>query len=438
MFLTYLHQEGYPVYVANTTSQVWGELVGGQKLVYLLIGADHKLDTPYVKEISSGYNSGQISLLIAEGNTTNSGMLGALGATATGHAINDSNSFFVDQRVFTVDLRLPGQSSSSTMMTQGVIDIASPILLNSSSTLKPVATTSPFSTDSKNATVGPRTVVAAGSSAAGARAIVLSDSAPFTNFLFNYTDQQVGIDEKSFVADMLDWVDPGKNTTILLDSSLYSPPEPPKYDVGLPVGPLVTYTIEQSLSGLNSYYSGLPSQVSAFLGGVGIPISDAVASALIAVLLLISVYGAITRWFATERKGNDDLPKGSVEQTIVAQSRARMDFLQSAHSRAGYLLAIRQLYDVVDSILVTEFGRGISSMGEGTLAAKIGAEDARQAMGLLLHLSRLREYAVGERRFLFPPVLRWRALACGVTGETEWFLGRLGMTIADEMVTTLR
>jgi hypothetical protein len=357
-------------------------------------------------------------------------MLGTLGASVTRHAITDPTSFFVDQHVFTIEMRLPDSSSP----TEGVIDIASPITLNSSSTLKAVARTSSSSTDSGNLTEDPRTVVAAGTSAAGARAIVLSDSAPFTNLLFNYTDSQEGIDEKSFVSAMLNWVDPGKNTTILFDASLYSGPKPPKYEAGLPIGPLVTYGIEQSLSGLNSYYSSLPSQVSGFLGGIGIPVSDAVASALIAVLLLVSVYGAITRWLAPEGKGKDDLPQEDVERTIVAQSRARADFLRNVHSKAGYLAAMRQLYDVLDSMVEAEFGSGISTIEEGTLAARIGPDDARQAMELFGSLSRLREYAMGERRFLFPPVLRWSALTSRVTSDAEAFLNLLGMTTDAEMM----
>ena len=233
---------------------------------------------------------------------------------------------------------------------------------------------------------------------------------------------------------MLNWVDPGKNTTILFDASLYAGPKPPKYEAGLPVGPLVTYSIEQSLSGLNSYYSNLPSQVSGFLGGIGIPVSDAVASALIAVLLLVSVYGAITRWLAPEGKGKDDLPQGDVERTIVAQSKARVDFLRDAHSKAGYLAAMRQLYDVLDSVVGAEFGSGISTIEEGTLAAKMGADEARQAMELFRSLSRLREYAMGETRFLFPPVLRWSALTSRVTNEAEAFLNLLGVTTAAEVM----
>jgi hypothetical protein len=275
-------------------------------------------------------------------------------------------------------------------------------------------------------------VVATGTSASGARALLLTDSAPFTNFLFNYTQPQGGVDEKAFVAAMVSWVDPGKNTTILFDTSRYVAPPPLKFEAGLPLGPLVAYAIEQDLSGLNGYYAAFPSQVSGFLGGLGIHVSEGVATALVALVLLLSVYGAITRWFAPEKKGNDDQPQPSVERTIAAESRARVDFRETSRSKGGYVAALAQLYDVLDSVLVSEFGKGISSVEESELAAKVGADDARRAKELFLSLSKLHDYALGNKRFLFPPVLRWRALTAKRTSEAEAFLNRLGITIGGE------
>jgi hypothetical protein len=423
-FLSYLHQAGYHVTVANDTQEVMTTLLGQQKAVYLIVGPDLAMTNLEVSAVKGGYASGRISALIAEGNTTNSAMLGTFGAQATGAPIVDPTSSFQDKRVFTIDLSLGSTSAT------GVIDIASPLLLDSSSPLHAAAVTSPSSTDGGNADIGPRTVVAAGTSPSGARALVLTDSAPFTNFLFNHT--QGAVDEKGFVAAMLSWVDPGKGATILFDNSQYIGAKPPKFEAGLPIGPLVAYGIEQSLSGLNSYYASFPSQVSGFLGGFGIHISDGLASALVALILLISVYGAVTRWFAPEKKGRDDRPLPSVERTIVAQSRARADFLQTSRSKGGYVATLAQLYEVLDSIVVGEFGSGISSVSEGTLAEKIGADDARRAKKLFLSLSKLHHYASGDMRFLFPPVLRWRALTSRMTSDTEAFLNRLGITIAGE------
>jgi Domain of unknown function (DUF4350) len=438
-FLSYLRGTGYHVTVANDSQQLMRSLnrTRGEKAVYLLIGPDLALSGPELQTIKSGYQSGGISVLIAEGNTTNSALLRTFGAEAQGTPIVDPGSPFQDKRVFTVDLTLGSTSAT------GLIDIASALILNSSSDLHAAGASSnssyyhTFSCSNNShcssfTPLGQATVVGAGSSPSGARAVVLTDSAPFTNFLFNYTQPQVGVDEKGFVAAMVSWVDPGKNATIVFDSSHYVGPAAPKFEVGLPVGPLVAYGIEQSLSGLNGYYASFPSQVSGFLGGFGVHVSDGVATALVALILLISVYGAVARWFAPEKKGNDDLPPPKVERTIVAESRARVDFLQTARSKGSYVATLAQLYDVLDSIVVREFGSGISSVEEGALAAKIGAEDARRAMELFLSLSKFHDYASGKMRFLFPPVLRWRALTSRTTSDAEAFLNRLGITMAGE------
>jgi len=423
MFLTYLHQSGYRVIVANTSQDVVTNLLGTQKLVYLLVGPDTAATSLEVQYFEGGFSRGTFSALIAEGNTTNQDLLATFGAKVTGAPIVDPTSIFQDKRVFTVDLSLGAATAT------GVIDISSP-LEGSSGVLNPVATTSPTSYDLGNSTAGPRTVVAAAHSGSGSRAVVITDSAPFTNFLFNYT--QGGVDEKAFVAAMLSYVDPGKGATILFDASHYLGARPPKFSAGLPIGPLVAYAIEQSLSGLNSYYASFPSQVSGFLGGFGIHVSDGLATALVALLLLTSVYGAVTGWFAPEKKGKDDQPQPSVERTIVAQSRARADFLQTSRSKGGYIATLGQLYEMLDSVVVEEFGTGISSVEESALAAKIGVDDARRAKKLFLSLSKFHDYASEEGRFLFPPVLRWRALTSRTTGDAEAFLNRLGMSIAGE------
>jgi hypothetical protein len=424
MFLAYLHQAGYRVTVANTTDEVVASLLGQQKLVYVLVGADNALTPLEVQDFQFGYQHGTFSALIAEGNTTNTDLLATFRVAVTGGAIVDPTSTFQNKEVFTVNTFGLGEASAT-----GVIDIACPVLLSSSS-LAPAAVTSPSSHDLLNSTIGQRTVVAAGTSPSGSRAVVITDSAPFTNFLFNYT--QGPVDEKVFVAAMLGYVDPGKGTQILFDASHYKPAAAPKFQMGLPVGPLAAYTIEQSLTGLNSYYASFPSQVSGFLGGYGIHVSPGLASALVALILLMSVYGALTRWFAPEKRGKDDQPQPSVERTIVAESRARVDFLQTSRSKEGYVATLAQLYEVLDSIVVAEFGAGVATVEERVLAERVGAEEARNAKRLFLSLSKFHDYASGERRFLFPPVFRWRALTARTTRDAEAFLNRLGITIAGE------
>jgi len=421
MFLSYLHQAGYPVVVANDTGEVMTYLLGQQRIVYVLVGPDYQATQLEVSAVRGGFAAGRVSALIAEGNTTNDDLLGVFGAQSTGASITDPTSTFQDRRVFTVEMAL----GSATEV--GVIDIASPIVLLGSSTLQPVAQTSALSVDAQSDALGPRAVVAAGPSSTGARAVVVSDSGPFTNFLFNYT--QGGVDEKAFVSAMVSYVDPGKGATVVVDNSEYAPAKPPKVQAGLPIGPLVAYGMEQSLSSLNGFYSSFPSQISQFFQGFGVDVSPGAATAVVALILLLSVYAAITRWFAPEKRGNDDQPVPGVERKIVAQSRERAEFLQTARSKSGYVRALAQLYEVLDSIVVGEFGAGMASVGEAALASRVGADEARRAKRLFLNLSRLHEYAIGERRFLLPPVLRWRALASRTTKEAEAFLNTLGITI---------
>jgi hypothetical protein len=426
MFLTYLRSSGYHVIVANTSQQVTTDLGGQKKLVYLLIGPDLKMSNSDLLLVSKGYQSGRISALIAEGNTTNSDLLQTYGAYTNGAPIIEPASPFQDKRVFNVYISLGSAGAT------GLIDIASSLQLFPQYHLTAVALTSPGSSDIRNPTLGQRIVAASGTSQSGARALLLTDSAPFTNFLFNYSSPQAGVDEKNFVGTMVSWVDPAKNATIVFDNSLYVGPAPPKFQLGLPIGPLVAYAIEQDLAGLNTYYASFPSQISGYLAGVGINVSDGVATALVALVLLLSVYGAVTKWFAPEKKGRDDLPPPNVERTIVAESAARIDFLQTSRSKSSYVATLAQLYELLDSIVAGEFGRGIASIEESDLAPKVGADEARRAKKLFATLSKLHEYATGKKRFLFPPVLRWRALTSRTTGDAEAFLNRLGITIAGE------
>ena len=426
MFYSYLRHSGYHVTLANNSQQVVAGLSGKQRVVYLLIGPDSALSAQERNAVSAGFTGGG-SALISEGNTTNAPLLQSFAASTNGAPIFDPTSSFQDKRVFTVDLTL----GSTT--TKGLIDIASPLTASPSTLLSVAAKTSPSANDSRNPSLGPRAVAMTGlSPSKNARVLMMTDSAPFTNFLFNYTQPQQGVDEKAFVASMVSWVAPSKNATILFDNAHYAPPASPKSQVGLPIGPLVVFALEQNLAGLNSYYATFPSAVSGYLGGLGVHVSDGLARALVAMLLLLTTYGAVTRWFAHEKKGRDDAPPRNVERTIVAESRARVDFLQTSRSKGSYVATLAQLYEVLDSVATGEFGKGISAIEESELAARIGADEAIRAKRLIVSLSKLHDYASGKKRFLLPPVLRWRALTRRMTGDAEAFLNRLGMTIAGE------
>ena len=100
MFLSYLHQAGYHVTVANSTQEVMASLGGQQKVVYLLVGADNNADdSRSYGTFKSGYDAARFSALIAEGNTTNEG-------TFSRHIRSDDDGVPHSRP----DLHLPGQA----------------------------------------------------------------------------------------------------------------------------------------------------------------------------------------------------------------------------------------------------------------------------------------------------------------------------------------
>jgi hypothetical protein len=212
-FLSSLKQSGYHVVLVNDTQTEQRLLLNGSS-VLMLLGADLQLSQGEVQSIRSRYQIGQLSILIAEGNTTNKAFLGTVyGATVSGAAIVDKSSPFKDQRVFPVTLKLGATPET------GVIDIASPIQANSGSVLRPAASSSPDSFDAQDSRLGARTVVATGTNAAGSRTVLITDSAPFTNSLFGYNQSA---DEKGFVGSMVDWVTrSNKSQTVLYDNYHY-------------------------------------------------------------------------------------------------------------------------------------------------------------------------------------------------------------------------
>src|SRR5438128_7847879 len=104
-FLSSLKQSGYHVVLVNDTQTEQRLLLNG-KSVFMLLGADLQLSQGEVQSIRARYQSGQLSILLAEGNTTNAAFLGTVfGATVSGAAIYDRSSPFKDQRIFTVTLK---------------------------------------------------------------------------------------------------------------------------------------------------------------------------------------------------------------------------------------------------------------------------------------------------------------------------------------------
>jgi len=89
---------------------------------------------------------------------------------------------------------------------------------------------------------------------------------------------------------------------------------------------------------------------------------------------------------------------------------------------------LARLYEVFDDIMTKEFGFGVSSVSLEELQTRFG-ERAGEAFKLFADLRRMYEYANGKRRFLFPPVFRWKSHVSRLTTRAEETLNQLGMTI---------
>ena len=419
-FLTFLHQSGFHVVLVNDT-QTEQSLLSSGRAVLLLLGADLPLSQTEVQAIGTRYGNGQLSLLVAEGNKTNDAFLNTLyNVGVSGAPIFDRASAFKDQRVFTVTLNL-GRAPIS-----GIIDIASPIRIASGSVLRSVADSSSVSNDSLNSQLGARTVIAAGTNAARSRTVLITDSAPFTNYLFVYNQSA---NERSFVGNMVEWVtQSNRSVTILYDTYHYKSATP-TFSFGIPVGPLVAYVLEQSLAGLDNYYATFPAQVQDFFQHFGISVPETLARIAIALLLLLSIYGAVTRWFAPEKKGKDDQPLPSTERSIVAESKSRVDFLTTSRNKSFYVATLARLYEVFDDIVLRELGTGVSSVGVEQLKERLGEHGGEEAFKLFTDLRKIYEYANGGRRLLLPPVFRWKSRVSALTGRAEEIMNKLGMTM---------
>jgi hypothetical protein len=421
-FLTFLRSSGYHVLLVNDSQSEQSQITL-KRAVLFLIGADVPLTSSELQTIQARYNAGALSLLVAEGNKTNEGLISTLfRADVSGAAIIDPTSAFRDKRVFTITVSL-GPSP-----TAGVIDIASPIRFGSRA-LRPAANSSSLSVDTLDQKIGPRTVVGVGTSPGGARSLLITDSAPFANYLFDYTDKA---DERAFVGSLVDWTTrSNKSATILFDNFHYTS-TPPKFSLNLPVGPIVAYLLELQLQGLDSYYSASSSNSPNILQSFGIPLSNSLLQVLLSIILLFAAYGAVTKWFAPEKKGKDDQPLPSIERQIVAESRARVDFLKTSRNKSFYVATIARLYEIIDEIVTKEFGTSVSSISPERLIQRLGTQKGGDAVKLFAELRKIYEHAQGKRRFIFPPVIRWKSRVSRLTRRAEQFLNEIGMTIAGE------
>ncbi|MDG6907566.1 MAG: hypothetical protein JRN20_17470 [Nitrososphaerota archaeon] len=422
---TLLKHQGYNVKIANTTQQELS-FASTSGVVFFLISPDSPISSSTAQTLFSRYQRGELSLVLAEANSTNEApLLSAFGANVTGAAINDTTSSFSDQRIFDITMNLGSVIS-------GEIDIGSPIILKNS-ILTPVAESPASSIDSRNSTLGQRTVIAATSSASSSRAILVSSPSPFTNCGLG---QCTNLNDTSLVLSMTNWASAGNTSRpIVIDGSLYTPTIPP-VGLGIPVGWIMLQVLKGTLSSFGgANLSQLSSSSSGFsLFGFTIPkIFVTLIQLAIALLLLYIIRGRIRAWFATEKPVKDDQPLPVIEKDIVSESKEKVDFLTMSRSKSFYVATLAQLYEVIDDVARLELGAGTKDLSMETLNARLGPEKATRAYKNLQELSKYYDYANSKGRFLLPPGLSWKRKVNSMTTWAEQFLNDLGMTMAGKV-----
>jgi len=445
LFFNSLRHAGYSVVLTNSSSDLDQELDKPGRAAFFLIGADNlftgkesgnPLRPNNLDLLRERYENGTMSFLMAEGNfTDNTTLLQMFHASISGAAIVEPGSSFRNKQVFVVNATLGAERIPV------VLDIASPItLLHSniivnntqpvlflSDSLNSSGRTTTASYDTINDTVGSRTVLATGQSL-NARVALISDSGPFTNYAYNSTanffgyNSAVGEIESTFTSKLVDWVTQSdKSLRIIYDNSHYAAKNlSVGTNVGLRVGPLFAHLLELYISYTGNLYNGLVSNLGPYLG------------AFFGIFLASAMYGSLTKWYASEPRGKDDQPVPSVEKSIVAQSPGRLDFQRIIRDKGFYVARLSQLYTTLGDLLERELGTPIDAVTKEQLSPRIGLEEALRAENMLARLSKIHEYSLGKRRFLFPPVLIWKRSTRKRFEEVEDFLNKLGLTITGE------
>ncbi len=420
-FIGYL-RSNYRVVIVNSTESLLAQMNNTGRMTYLLIGPDrgHGLSSEEARVISNRYLNGSLSLLIAEGNSTNNAFLSYLfHIKVPGDVIRDLTSPFLDDRVFTSPVEL-GQDNVTA-----VFDIASPIILQNPSGMIPFARSSPNSTEISNdpllhanETRGQRTVAVSGVMNSS-RAIIVSDSAPFST-AYSVRLPRFGVDEQAFVKSMMEWLTiSDKNTTIVLDNVHYRSLAinvPGSSNISLPIGRLFAAALSYWISSTDSIYSGLTKSTGVF-------------AILIVILTTWSIYGVLVSKYSSENRGKDDRPLPRIERNILAESREKVNFRTTTRTSGFYASTLQQLNVVLGQVLTREFGLDTSSITIDPLASRLGEQGARRAIRIFARLSDIAEFAEGKRRFLFPPIIRWKRTTEVLTGEVEEILNALGLTI---------
>src|SRR3989449_11207279 len=426
-YLAHLESK-YEVTIVNDTDRLQAALNQPGRKAYFLLGPDenHNLTAREAQLISSQYQTGTLSLLLVEGNRTNNAFLNStFDVQVRGDAIvdnSDHNNFWTHKphgQIFPVNATLDGQT------VKGLIDVASPVIIGSNDKMWVVATSSVNSTEislDQNVTadtqLGPRTVIAAAQTNDN-RALLISDSSPFSTE-YNQTFPMLGINETAFAMTLTEWVthsDP--TTTIIVDNTHYIPPaivNTSGFSIGIPVGRIFALILAIYLRLSNQFYTGFLDITRPYL-------------LVIALFTTWGFYGTLTKRYAKEKRGKDDEQVAWIEKSILAESREKKDFLTTSRKKGFYVATLDQLYNVLDSLVEREFGTTITDVGLDQLTTRLGEKQAMQGEKLFKRLGSIAKYGRGEKRLLFPPVLRWKSTTRNLTSQAERILNQLGVTM---------
>lgn len=408
MFLKYLREEGYNVILLNSS----GQLNTVKQGVYMLIGPDTAVSSEDVQYIKSLFDKGTLSMLIAEGNATNNNLLEEIfGASVSGASVVVPSSYFLDKRVFIVSFSLEGKTYS------GVLDIAS--YLSSLGKMTVLASTPPDSYDTSSSIRGPRSVIALYESNYS-KAMIVTDSGPFTNKLLDLTN----INERNFTFGLVTWVSGGRtNETIYLDNYHYTITQP-KYVFGLPIGPLFDYALSIAISNLNNYYQQLPSSIQSYLH-----LSYFDASIIAGLLVLFTAYGLIRRTIQKEKPTNDDAELPEFESKMVSISESRLEFNELVKKKSFYVATCERLYEIVNDIVAKEYGEQLEKLAEDADNPII--KNDIQSRKFVIEITRIHYYATGKKRILIPPVINWKKKVVQLNRMAEDFLSKMNLKIAN-------
>lgn len=419
-FIALARAMGYQVLLANSSAEVFRLPTPADRVVYVLLGPDLALSSQEREVIETSFHAGRVSVLIAEGNVTNNALLGDLFALeVTGSVLIDPTSPYEDKRILPAAIRLDGD------MHYIVLNVASRLRgLSLQAYLNVVGVTSSNTYEDVDRRVGSRPVAAAVQQPAGSRAFVLTDSGPFLNNMLSASSPPELRGTRAFVSALLTWLTYGDTSIpLVVDNAHYAAGAQQPSLVTPTIGSMVSAALATALESFNTQYDTV-------VGGLAFPLL--LGSALLAVL---SIYAGLRRWLGKEGVGRDDLQPPRMEAEFLVESPLKIQLRTGKRTGSFYADALARLHDVLDDLMHREFRSsldGVLAGDYGALEAKLGSAGAQRFARHARELRRIKERVEGKRRFLFPPILRWRATFRRTIGGVDELLKSLGIYLVEE------